>query len=475
MPPAPPTLGVLATTGTTISVGWTPSVDGGSPLVAYRLHHHREFGDWDRTEVDPSNTTHTFDGLRCGTNYQFYIQAVNDFGVGERTETISANTRGSAPIPPSSSEDLIRVNSSSISLDLSTWSNGGCPISSFVVEYKVKVQGKPEEAQDDALVVPRSEDPDDEWILVNNNVKKRDPLFSVLDLNPGTRYKLRMTAHNAAGSTVVVYDFTTLTFAGATVAPELIIHSEYSGFFFTEPGILFPILLALVVIIVVVLLLSHRFVKDKFFNRRSKLPFPGKIINLFKFFRRKLAQVGKTEHDASVVRNGRFVAAVSQHGTGVQIGFADDVDQSWVVGHDDVRLGRRLHGFRGQQTEVSCAQSNADIDAAATVPRNGIRAASGSSMPRLLPSTHGVRSLKDSRDVSFKILLQNASPEHHVGTETAPHRHSAGSTPSDPPSRLAANVHPSPTQHLGPNPGKFARPHALRPLSTSCFLGLRFA
>ena len=41
----------------------------------YRLHHHREFGDWDRTEVDPRNTTHTFSALRCGTNYQFYIQA----------------------------------------------------------------------------------------------------------------------------------------------------------------------------------------------------------------------------------------------------------------------------------------------------------------------------------------------------------------------------------------------------------------
>jgi hypothetical protein len=36
----------------------------------------------------------------------------------------------------------------------------------------------------------------------------------VLDLMPETRYTLRMTAHNSAGSTVHEYDFTTLTFSG---------------------------------------------------------------------------------------------------------------------------------------------------------------------------------------------------------------------------------------------------------------------
>ena len=60
-----------------------------------------------------------------------------------------------------------------------------------------------------------------------------DEGFSVLDLSPETHYKLRMTAHNSAGSTVSIYRFTTLTFGGATVAPELIIHSEYNYGFHT--------------------------------------------------------------------------------------------------------------------------------------------------------------------------------------------------------------------------------------------------
>ena len=65
---------------------------------------------------------------------------MNDFGVGERTETVSAQTLGSAPIAPMSTIHLIKVNSSSIVLDLGAWVDGGCPITSFVVEYQ-KIRG----------------------------------------------------------------------------------------------------------------------------------------------------------------------------------------------------------------------------------------------------------------------------------------------------------------------------------------------
>ena len=136
---------------------------------------------------------------------------------------------------------------------------------------------------------------DNEWILVNNNVKpriiesmidtktnsisnvnnqndkKEDDAsgegFSVLDLAPETHYKLRMTAHNSAGSTVDVYDFTTLTFGGATVAPELIIHSEYNyGFIkiLINPSIILPVVLALIVIVSMLTFVFHQVKKDNF-------------------------------------------------------------------------------------------------------------------------------------------------------------------------------------------------------------------
>ena len=143
---------------------------------------------------------------------------------------------------------------------------------------------------------------DNEWILVNNNVKPRsvghgietlhgnmeksylnhngddvkagndarEEGFSVLDLTPETHYKLRMTAHNSAGSTVSIYGFTTLTFGGATVAPELIIHSEYNyGFLklLLNPSVVLPVLLALIVIVSMMVFVVHQLKKDRFLLR----------------------------------------------------------------------------------------------------------------------------------------------------------------------------------------------------------------
>ena len=137
---------------------------------------------------------------------------------------------------------------------------------------------------------------DNEWILVNNNIKPHsfghesfaknhisetektmkdsaeaiEEGFSVLDLSPETHYKLRMTAHNSAGSTVSIYMFTTLTFGGATVAPELIIHSEYNyGFLklLINPSVVLPVLLAICVIICMMVFVVHQVKKDRFLMR----------------------------------------------------------------------------------------------------------------------------------------------------------------------------------------------------------------
>ena len=79
-----------------------------------------------------------------------------------------------------------------------------------------------------------------------------------------------MTAHNSAGSTVRIYRFTTLTFGGATVAPELIIHSEYNyGFLklLINPSVVLPVLLALIVIVCMMVFVVHQLKKDRFLFR----------------------------------------------------------------------------------------------------------------------------------------------------------------------------------------------------------------
>ena len=109
---------------------------------------------------------------------------------------LTAKTGGKPPAPPSSS-NLLVPNSSWVGLSLASWDTGGCPISSFVVEYQPSGHH--------------------EWNLVSNNVKPglSGGLFLISDLRPGTAYTLRMTAHNSAGSTVATFPFSTLDSEGA--------------------------------------------------------------------------------------------------------------------------------------------------------------------------------------------------------------------------------------------------------------------
>jgi hypothetical protein len=48
---------------------------------------------------------------------------------------------------------------------------------------------------------------------VGNNVVP-GKVFIIVDLHPGSQYKLRVTAHNTAGSTVANFRFATLTAVG---------------------------------------------------------------------------------------------------------------------------------------------------------------------------------------------------------------------------------------------------------------------
>lgn len=175
-------------------------------FAGYYLHFKREFGEWEKTKLSADQVTvknasdggaahcgHTLVGLLCGTKYQIYVSAFNQLGTGLPTAILHARTQGSAPVAPEA-EALLRVNSTSIALWLGAWRDAGCPISSLVLEYKLRHEHA--------------------WTLVSNNVQVDRQEYSVLDLSPATWYTLRMTAHNSAGSTVVSYEFVTLTNSG---------------------------------------------------------------------------------------------------------------------------------------------------------------------------------------------------------------------------------------------------------------------
>lgn len=61
----------------------------------------------------------------------------SSIGTGDPSDNLNPKTKGEKPIIPSA-DKFIEVNSNSITLHLSAWSDGGCPMLYFVIEHKKK-------------------------------------------------------------------------------------------------------------------------------------------------------------------------------------------------------------------------------------------------------------------------------------------------------------------------------------------------
>ncbi|XP_046991630.1 Down syndrome cell adhesion molecule-like protein Dscam2 isoform X2 [Schistocerca americana] len=229
IPPTPGDLQVTSASISSILLQWNISLAVNNVIQGFYLHLKREFGEWEKIVLTADDMSYLLSNLQCGTRYYLYLQTFNQLGQSSPTPTIVTRTQGSAPVAPSSA-DLIKVNSTSISLNLSSWSDGGCPITSLVVEYKQKK----------AIA----------WTLVSNNIKVGKPEFLVLDLDPETWYTLRITAHNSAGSTAKEYNFVTLTYGGATISPDAAERSISGGkMFYSDLGIIGPTASAVIVLL----------------------------------------------------------------------------------------------------------------------------------------------------------------------------------------------------------------------------------
>lgn len=168
---------------------------GRTPLKGFLLSYRREFGDWEELSLNRRISSYTLDNLQCGTIYQFTLAAFNKIGTGGASKIENARTKGKKPISPEVYH-FIRTNITSVSLDLSSWQDGGCPIQSFTVEFR-------------RLESSNGND----WIVVSSNVPAKSR-YSIPDLEPATAYNLRITAHNNAGLTIAAYIFKTLTING---------------------------------------------------------------------------------------------------------------------------------------------------------------------------------------------------------------------------------------------------------------------
>lgn len=102
------------------------------------------------------------------------------------------NTFPSAPKTPST-DDLISVNASAVSIHLYSWESGGCPITSFAVTHQLYGSGR---RQSPAILAGTAS------------------IYTISKLRPLTWYQVKINANNAAGATSITYKLATTSLTG---------------------------------------------------------------------------------------------------------------------------------------------------------------------------------------------------------------------------------------------------------------------
>lgn len=62
--------------------------------LGYTLNYRESSGEWKELQVDVDNESYTFENLKCGTRYQFYITSVNRIGTSEPSDMLDITIEG---------------------------------------------------------------------------------------------------------------------------------------------------------------------------------------------------------------------------------------------------------------------------------------------------------------------------------------------------------------------------------------------
>lgn len=122
-PPTTPSLRYLSSTLDSITIGWH-LYDAGSgddyEKRSFMIHYKSETNfEWTKFEIrEGKSFEHRLNNLKCGTKYDIYMIAKNSLGIGEPSKTITARTKGGAPVSPSTLTQFAIINSTSITLNL---------------------------------------------------------------------------------------------------------------------------------------------------------------------------------------------------------------------------------------------------------------------------------------------------------------------------------------------------------------------
>uniref|UniRef100_A0A8C2EKA4 Cell adhesion molecule DSCAM n=1 Tax=Cyprinus carpio TaxID=7962 RepID=A0A8C2EKA4_CYPCA len=194
IPPDQPRLTVTKTTITSITVSWIPGDNGGSSIRGYILQYSEDNSEkWGSISISPSERSYRLENLNCGTWYKFTLTAQNAVGPGRISEIIEAKTHGKEPQFSKEQELFNSINGTSVKLNLIGWNDGGCPITSFTLEYR---------PLDSAV-----------WTKVKHTSLTKN--FNLQDLQEATWYELQMKVYNSAGLAEKRVKFATLNYDGS--------------------------------------------------------------------------------------------------------------------------------------------------------------------------------------------------------------------------------------------------------------------
>lgn len=130
------------------------------------------------------------------------------------------------PIAPSQGS-FLRSSGSSVLLNFADWKSGGCPIKYFVVQFR--------------------SDASQEWQSLPQPVPGEQEKYLIKDLAVDTWFRLRIGAHNEAGTTEAEYTFSTSS-SGADRGNLLQASSDDSSWFSI---VLMPVLASVTILVCV--------------------------------------------------------------------------------------------------------------------------------------------------------------------------------------------------------------------------------
>uniref|UniRef100_A0A1A8QQI8 Cell adhesion molecule DSCAM n=1 Tax=Nothobranchius rachovii TaxID=451742 RepID=A0A1A8QQI8_9TELE len=198
VPPDQPRLTVTKTTITSITLSWIPGDNGGSSIRGYILQYSEDNSEqWGNFAISPSERSYRLENLKCGTWYKFTLTAQNAVGPGRISEIIEAKTHGKEPQYSKEQELFTTINATQVKLNLNGWNNGGCPITSFTLEYR-------------SVDSPT-------WTTAQRTSLTKS--YILYDLQEATWYELQMKVYNSAGYAEKRLKFATLSYDGSTIAP----------------------------------------------------------------------------------------------------------------------------------------------------------------------------------------------------------------------------------------------------------------